>query len=154
VLVNGGPLELPAPARRLVGLPPFAQLLRALFRWSSYSPKTLTRAFADPSRAPAALVGALAGRHGDPPGLELLGQLLRAEEPQRPLPRRPTLLLWGIEDRLPGVSVKAATRLQCRIPDAELVLVPDAGHMPQVEQPGRFIEALCRFVEERRHLGA
>lgn len=155
VLVNGGPLELPAAMRQLLGLPPFAQLVRALFRWSSYSPGTLTRAFADPGRAPAALVGVLAGRQGAPPALELLGQLLRAEEPQAGLtPRCPTLLLWGAEDHLPGMSVRTATHLQGRVPAAQLVLIPDAGHLPQAEQPDRFVEALCSFVEARRHLAA
>jgi 3-oxoadipate enol-lactonase len=33
-----------------------------------------------------------------------------------------------------------------RIPGAQLEIIPDAGHLPNLEQPQRFNEALWRFL--------
>ncbi len=147
MLVNGGPvLAPPRPLRLLLGAPPFAQLAGTIFRWLAWSPRALRDAFVDPSRAPAEVVGLLAGRsRRPPPAFRVLGRLLRApEDPPRP-PRCRTLLLWGAEDRLAGTSAAAARKLAARM-GAELALIADAGHFPQVEQPAWFLEALERFT--------
>jgi pimeloyl-ACP methyl ester carboxylesterase len=45
----------------------------------------------------------------------------------------PTLILWGEKDLL--IPVSQAKRMQAAIADADLQTIPDAGHMPQEEQP-------------------
>lgn len=45
----------------------------------------------------------------------------------------PTLLLWGMEDRV--FLPKVGSDLQQLIPGAQLKLIPNAGHIPQWEQP-------------------
>jgi pimeloyl-ACP methyl ester carboxylesterase len=57
----------------------------------------------------------------------------------------PTLLLWGREDAV--VPAAEAEPLLSRLgPSAQLQWVADAGHLPQLEQPGTTHEALLRFL--------
>ncbi len=58
--------------------------------------------------------------------------------------RVPTLIVWGAEDRL--IPSSDAARVQERIAGSRLVLIPDAGHLPQREQPEAFARAVAEFV--------
>jgi pimeloyl-ACP methyl ester carboxylesterase len=55
----------------------------------------------------------------------------------------PTLLLWGENDQRSPVSV--AQDLHARIPDSELALIPNAGHVSNMEQPDAFNAHVRRF---------
>ncbi len=60
----------------------------------------------------------------------------------------PTLLVWGQNDRLyPPAYAHAWQRL---IPGAKVVLIPDCGHTPHVEQPQAFVAALEGFLAAKR----
>lgn len=48
----------------------------------------------------------------------------------------PTLILWGDDDRRSPMSV--AQQLYEAVPGSELVIIPDAGHMSNIEQPRAF----------------
>jgi len=56
----------------------------------------------------------------------------------------PTLLLWGESDGV--VSVAYAEAYRQMIPGATLVVIPRAGHLPQVEQPGVVLQHVLTFV--------
>lgn len=56
----------------------------------------------------------------------------------------PTLLLWGQSDRL--IPPVYAERFRALIPQAELMLIDQAGHMLPYEQPGAFVPAVSRFL--------
>ncbi len=56
----------------------------------------------------------------------------------------PALVVWGEQDRL--VSVAHAHAFTESLPDARLVVVPGAGHLPYLEQPAAFIDALATFL--------
>jgi pimeloyl-ACP methyl ester carboxylesterase len=56
----------------------------------------------------------------------------------------PTLLIWGASDGV--VSVAYAEAFCQMIPGARLVVIPEAGHLPQVEQPERFVEHVLSFT--------
>jgi pimeloyl-ACP methyl ester carboxylesterase len=58
--------------------------------------------------------------------------------------RVPTLVVWGGKDRL--IPVSEGERLARRIDGSRLVVLPDAGHLPQREQPGAFAGAVADFV--------
>jgi pimeloyl-ACP methyl ester carboxylesterase len=58
----------------------------------------------------------------------------------------PTLLIWGDADTRSPLSV--ARQFETAIADAELVLIPDAGHVSNLEQPGSFNEALRSFCRD------
>jgi pimeloyl-ACP methyl ester carboxylesterase len=55
----------------------------------------------------------------------------------------PTLVLVGEHDRL---LREPALRLAEAIPDARLVVIPGAGHSPQVEAPAVWFEAVTAFL--------
>lgn len=57
---------------------------------------------------------------------------------------QPTLLIWGTRDLLVPVAVGRSFRK--RIPDSDLVVLSDTGHMIQMERPLRFNWELTEFV--------
>jgi|GraSoiStandDraft_16_1057320.scaffolds.fasta_scaffold59786_2 pimeloyl-ACP methyl ester carboxylesterase len=59
---------------------------------------------------------------------------------------RPTLLLWGAEDRI--VTPAYGEGWRRAIPGARLELIPHAGHFPHWEQPEAFAERLSAFVDK------
>jgi pimeloyl-ACP methyl ester carboxylesterase len=58
--------------------------------------------------------------------------------------RAPLGLIWGEKDRTVPASLAVALTLVR--PDAEVVLLPDAGHVPMVECPDAFVAALERLL--------
>jgi pimeloyl-ACP methyl ester carboxylesterase len=56
----------------------------------------------------------------------------------------PTLVVWGEEDRM--IPVEEGRRLASRIAGARFVVIPNAGHLPQREEPERFAEEVRRFL--------
>lgn len=72
--------------------------------------------------------------------------LVMAEADQRDLLPRiavPTLLIWGEQDVRSPLSV--ARKFEQAIPDTRLVVIPDCGHVSNLEQPERFNEAVREF---------
>lgn len=57
----------------------------------------------------------------------------------------PTLVIVGEEDSV--TPVETARALAESIPNAELVVVPDAGHLTNIEQPAAFNRALSTFLD-------
>lgn len=60
----------------------------------------------------------------------------------------PTLVVTGEHD-IPDHH-RQARLLADGIPDARLVVIPDAGHMVYMEQPELFNEAIIEFLEPSR----
>jgi pimeloyl-ACP methyl ester carboxylesterase len=59
----------------------------------------------------------------------------------------PTLIVWGECDRL--VSEAHAQAYAAALSDAQLALVPAAGHYPYAEQPAAFADAVRTFIANR-----
>ena len=60
----------------------------------------------------------------------------------------PVLIISGEEDQL--IPVSEAEEMRDALPNAELVLIPGAGHLPNLEQPLEFNELLWDFLESLR----
>lgn len=58
----------------------------------------------------------------------------------------PTLIVGGAKD--PLISPQALQQLAAALPQAQLVLWPDAGHTPLLEHPQRFRELLWDFLAQ------
>lgn len=58
--------------------------------------------------------------------------------------KQPALLIWGDSDRL--FPVEHAHQAAARIPDCRVAVIPDAGHLPNLEQPEAFHGELGRFL--------
>ncbi|MBN9107912.1 MAG: alpha/beta hydrolase [Pseudonocardia sp.] len=59
----------------------------------------------------------------------------------------PTLIVAGADDplRLPGYADEVAAR----VPDVELLVYPECGHVPNIEHPDRFRDDLLSFLDRR-----
>jgi pimeloyl-ACP methyl ester carboxylesterase len=56
----------------------------------------------------------------------------------------PTLLLWGASDGMVPVAYAEAYRRM--IPGATLVVIPEAGHLPHLEQPNAVLQHVLAFA--------
>ena len=68
--------------------------------------------------------------------------------------RVPTLLIWGLEDRITPPEV--AERFRALIPDAHLWHLSKCGHTPMLERPAPFAEVLADWLDgtkSRRDVG-
>jgi len=59
----------------------------------------------------------------------------------------PVLVLTGDDDRI--VPTEQSVRLAGELPDAELVIFPSCGHIPQEECPQPFLQAVEEFLSSR-----
>jgi pimeloyl-ACP methyl ester carboxylesterase len=84
-----------------------------------------------------AVIAQAAGPRGFDPDVFLTEQLLGKV-------KAPTLLHWGTADSFGGEDV--ARRLAGLLPDATLDLVPDAGHLPWLDDPARAAGAVRGFL--------
>ena len=106
--------------------------------------------FAQPSRIPVEFFTeqhALARRPGQLETSTAMARALFGPHGQRqiltdrlPELTTPTLIVWGARDYLlPVQQARAAVKL---LPHGQLSVFPDCGHLPHVEQPGRFATVL------------
>jgi pimeloyl-ACP methyl ester carboxylesterase len=58
----------------------------------------------------------------------------------------PTLVITGDDDRI--VPTKESLRLVNELPNANLALIEEAGHVPHEEQPEKFMEAVAEFIKQ------
>ena len=58
--------------------------------------------------------------------------------------KQPVAILWGDQDHV--TPVDQARDLQTLIPRASLTLLPGLGHIPQIEDPTLFNEALLKAL--------
>lgn len=115
--------------------------------------------FARPWAAPRAWIADQVHRAQTPGFLETTLATLRADSDffgQRevrverlPELRQPTLVVWGLEDRV--VPVGHAHRAAALLEHGRLSLLPTCGHLPQVEQPEGFVRELGQFLEHAAH---
>lgn len=83
-----------------------------------------------------------------PPGLGLFAKETAATHaliPELDTLTAPTLFLWGDQD--PLGTPDDGRRLVEHMPDAQLRVVEDAGHLPWLDQPGFCAEAIIDFLD-------
>ncbi len=83
------------------------------------------------------------------PGVANAQRAMAARPDSRPLLSRvrvPTLVLVGAEDALTPLAESVA--LANAIPDAQLQVIPNAGHLSNLEQPVAFNRALMGFLRD------
>ena len=86
-----------------------------------------------------------------PLGFRLMARSLAENDTTALLPaiRVPTLLLWGEADQRSPIDV--AEQFRAAIPDAELRIIPAAGHVSNMEQPDAFTMHVRRFIMSSSH---
>ena len=81
------------------------------------------------------IVGALESMKSRPDSTPLLGKI-----------DGPTLIIHGEEDHL--IPPQEAQSMHTAISDSTLYLIPTAGHLPNLEQPERFNQAVREFMKK------
>ena len=59
--------------------------------------------------------------------------------------RIPALVVWGESDRV--VDLDYGRAYAHALPNARFELLPEAGHLPWIEQPERFLKAVSEFAD-------
>ena len=149
-----------SPALRSLSVPGYGRLATA---WGKTRPGAAQRAlgraglvFASPRRVPREWLGEQYRLARLPGFLEAQLATVRAQVGLRgqrevlvdrlPELRIPTLVVWGARDRvLPRSHARGAAAC---LRGGHLEILPECGHLPQVEQPERFASALDRFLRE------
>lgn len=147
VLVNGGYMPvIPGLVRKLIGSPLLKRVFGLLMHHYSFSDRTIEGAFADVSNLPPGFLEKIRW-HSHAYSTIVYDVWLGMTEPLAK-PAVPTLVLWGTQDKLG--PLKYARLLQEWIPDAKLVPIEGAGHMPQVERSEEFVSAIMSLRHEVR----
>lgn len=60
----------------------------------------------------------------------------------------PILVITGDDDRI--VPTEQSVRLADELPDAQLVVIPQCGHLPHEERPVEFMQAVANFLSEKK----
>ena len=144
VLVDGGYMPvIPGFMKKLISLPGVNQGFRALIRKITFSRKTLNRSFVNPAKLPAGFLEKIE-QNAMAYSRISFDTVMNLNLPLSK-PTAPTLLVWGAEDGLS--TLKQADAIQKWIPEARLITIDGAGHMPQVEKPEEFVAAVMGTKE-------
>ena len=135
-----GSLPDPIPQERLAGcladssLPPDAVV-------SKYLPRMFTESVSQDVREETASI--MSEFH--PVGFRLMAKASAASDTRELLPsiEVPTLLIWGDADARSPITV--AHQLHNAIPGARLAIIPGAGHISNLQQPGLFDTEVRNF---------
>ena len=132
VLVDAAGVPRPITPRNVAR---FAMEIAPLWRWG------------DPTFLPV-IVGD-AWTAGPRTLLRSIAHILRDDvRPLLPSIRVPTLVIWGEADT--WVPLRHAIELRRALPDATLVVMRGAAHMPMVDRPAAFNRLVLRFLEGER----
>jgi pimeloyl-ACP methyl ester carboxylesterase len=132
VIINGLGIEVPGhPIRDIRGMTP-----QELAQYSFHDPANF--------RLPAPTPEGLAIAQGNAASLAALTAGAAVLNDQLAGIAVPTLVIWGASDRV--VDADYGRAYAAAIPDAELALVPDAGHLPYLENAPAVFAALDPWV--------
>jgi 3-oxoadipate enol-lactonase len=96
------------------------------------------------------LVDSMAALHKESYIKTVRANTARTDYPDARQIRVPTLLVFGEDDRLTPPAIGRA--MQAKIPGAELVIIPTAGHLSNIEQPAVFNQAVLDFLLKYKEL--
>ena len=140
MLVNGGTIpNVPNSLRWMARLPIIGS---SVFR--SIARSTLSDQLAhDANALPAEFTASVQANMG---GFASMMRMMATEPiPEKQTPSMPTLLIWGAGDTISTSS--EAERIKASIPGAQLSLVADCGHLPQIEAPDVFTWQIVQFLD-------
>jgi 3-oxoadipate enol-lactonase len=96
------------------------------------------------------LVDSMAALHKESYIKTVRANTARTDYPDAQQIRVPTLLVFGEDDRLTPPAIGRS--MQAKIPGAELVIIPTAGHLSNIEQPAVFNQAVLDFLFKHKGL--
>lgn len=111
----------------------------------------VARSLVGPKATPDAmqrLIDSMAALHPESYLKTIESSFLYDRVPELERVRVPTHVVVGADDTL--TPPELARGMARRIPGARLTVIPDAGHLANLEQPRRFTEAVLGFLREHR----
>jgi pimeloyl-ACP methyl ester carboxylesterase len=143
VLIDGGHItDANGCLRALFRVPGLNSLTLEVRRQIGYSINGLKQAVKDEAvLTPDFIANARAASHGYTAAMKQIGL---SSTPTLRTPTCPTLVVWGAADRLS--SPVAGQQIAAEIPGAKFSLIPNAGHLPQIEQPAAFHALVDPFL--------
>lgn len=147
VLVNGGYVPaIPGFLRKLMTSRFLETRFRSIVRSATYSDRALAKAFPDPAKLPAGFFQRVQD-NAEKHSRNVFNTFINQTTPQAK-PSVPAAIIWGTGDRLTGTRQAEALRKWLGAP--KFIAIDGAGHMPQVERPKEFVEAIRKVDEERQ----
>jgi pimeloyl-ACP methyl ester carboxylesterase len=145
VMMNGTKLPfVPALMRKIILLPAVRMRFQAAMRKATYSDRAFELAFPDQSALPPGFIARIrAGENKHAP--TVFSTFMNQSRAQR-RPTVPAAIIWGTGDRLTGRRM--ATGLRTWLGEPLFVPIEGAGHMPQVERPREFVDAVLKATGE------
>lgn len=141
ILVDGGQISAPPKFARRAASASFTAPLFEWMRRQTFSEKGIRRAFANPVLATPEVVRA--SQDSSRGFVMLMRQVILSELPAQKIPTQQTQLIWGERDKLSPLP--RAHELAAEIPNAQLAIIKNAGHMPQLEDPLSFVKIVHSF---------
>jgi pimeloyl-ACP methyl ester carboxylesterase len=143
------------PLGLLIRFPPLRQWARFIMRWQLNEEQVAARlltAYYDPDYVtPEIEAGYLAPQKIKDWELALLGIIRDSSEnnlapPLKEFSNSPILIVWGEDDT--WVPLTKGNSLAESLPGAELIVIPDSGHLPMEERAKLFNEQLLDFLSQ------
>jgi pimeloyl-ACP methyl ester carboxylesterase len=124
-------------------------------RWNSWAEAT-ARSFEETGRAALPDSPEVGGGPHDPTGLALAARGILTQTGDEvidslPTISVPTLVLVGAEDK---PFLGPTDYMAAKIPGATKVVIPDAGHAPNIDNPSAFNDAVFAFLNQSDRAGA
>ncbi len=144
VLIAGGAvIDTTGCLKPVLRLPGLSASLFKLIRGQTYSPSGLKRSIYDESLlTPEFVSKAQAAAKGWTAAMQ---QIVTTTPPTLRTPTCPTLIMWGQQDR--ASSVENGQKIAAEISGARFVVIEQAAHLPQIEQPDEFHRQVLSFLQ-------
>jgi len=147
VAMNGGYLPvIPGFLKKIISLSGVEKRFRKFIRTMTYSDKAFLKAFPNPEKLPTDFFARIK-QYEEKHARIVFDTVMRQSMPQK-RPPVPATIIWGTGDRL--TSMKQAEGLQKWLGKPDFIPVNGAGHMPQVERPAEFVEAMTKVGKLQR----
>jgi len=142
VLVNGTNMPIiPAFLKKIISLPIIEGQFRSIMRKATYSNKAFAKSFPDRRKLPKWFFGRIR-EHEEKISSVVFDTFMNQAGPQKQ-PSVPSTIIWGMGDRL--VSSGQLEGLKKWLNKPAFVPIEGAGHMPQIERPDAFVDAVKRI---------
>jgi pimeloyl-ACP methyl ester carboxylesterase len=144
IIVNGGYVPaIPGAVRWFVSLPALERRFRSMMRKFAYSDEAFAKAFPDPGALPPGFFERI--RQNEETHARVVFDTFIRQVSRQRRPPGPVSLIWGTGDRL--ITAVQAAKLRAWLGNPELVPVEGGGHLPQVDRPRQFVEAMKKAAK-------
>jgi pimeloyl-ACP methyl ester carboxylesterase len=147
IMMNGTNLPfIPGLMKKVIKLPAVKKRFQAAMRKATYSDRAFERAFPHRAALPPGFLDRIrAGEEKHAP--VVFATFMNQSVPQK-RPQVPATVIWGTGDRMTGSRMAAGLRKW--LGDPLFIPLEGTGHLPQIERPTEFVDAVLKATREGR----